>query len=126
MNFHRPPEARSGSTQVGDDLTCQSRDCVRAAASRSLERWGRPDWRRSCVGSSRASERRKVPPERTAGSCLPTAAASVAAESAATERVIFVDTDLRDLRRYHLVLELESPPEYLCAAGRSVLPPPPV
>lgn len=99
---------------------------MRAAASHTLGRWGHPDWRRSSVGSSRASERRKVPLERKVGSCLLTAEASVAAESGTTERVISVDFDGRILWQYYPVLELESPPEYLCAAGISVLPLPPV
>lgn len=78
-----------------EDLTCQSRDCVRAAASRTLERWGRPDWRRSSVGWSWANERRTVPPGRKAGSCLLTAGASVVAESGRTERVISAEVDVR-------------------------------
>lgn len=63
------------------DLTCQIRGCALTAASHTLERWGRPDWRRSSVGSSRANERRRVPLGRKVGSFLLTAGASVAAES---------------------------------------------
>lgn len=66
------------------DLTCQNQDCVPAAASRTLERWERPNWHRSSVESSWANERRRVPLEKKVGSFLLTAEASVAAESGMT------------------------------------------
>lgn len=108
------------------DLTCQNRGCALTAASRTLERWGRPDWRRSSVGSSRANGRRRAPLGRKVGSFLLTAGASVAAESGTRGVCHLYQKQMRGFYGTVVFFLEPLPPEYLCAAGISVLPLPPV